>query len=66
MVDRIVFDILDYYTSRPLEEIIHLLEDEYDSNSIIEAYGEIKELEKEGLLFSEDVDTAILNTIRIM
>lgn len=58
VVDRIVYDILDYYTSRPLEEIIHLLEDEYDSNSIIEAYGEIKELEKESLLFSEDVDTA--------
>jgi uncharacterized protein len=58
VVDKIVYDILDYYTSKTLEEIISLLRDEYSRESIAEAYMEIQELEKEGLIFSEEVDTS--------
>jgi len=43
---------------KTLEEIISLLRDEYSRESIAEAYMEIQELEKEGLIFSEEVDTS--------
>jgi len=58
VVDSIVYDVLDYYNSKTLDEIVDLLKDKYDKDSIIESYEEIKELEKEGLLFSEKVDTS--------
>lgn len=58
VVDKIVYDILDHYSSKTLDEIIQLFENEYDREAIVEAYGEIKELEKEGLIFSDEVDTS--------
>ncbi len=57
-MDKIVYDILDHYSSKTLDEIIQLFENEYDREAIVEAYGEIKELEKEGLIFSDEVDTS--------
>jgi len=58
VVDNIVYDVLDYYNSNTLDEIVDLLKDKYDRDSIIESYKEIEELEREGLLFSEEVDTS--------
>lgn len=57
VVDSIVFDILDYYKDNSLEEIIGKLNGKYETSQIKEAYGEIVTLEKEGLLYSEEVDT---------
>jgi uncharacterized protein len=57
VVDRIVYDILDYYKDYSLEEIVEKLEEKYEVSQIKEAYDEISTLEREGLLYSEDIDT---------
>jgi len=55
VVEDIVYDILDYYKTYTLDEIIKLLEDKYDDKDIMEAYEEISLLENEGILYSEGV-----------
>jgi len=57
VVDGIVYDILDYYKDNSLEEIIEKLSGKYKISQIKEAYDEISTLEREGLLYSEEVDT---------
>lgn len=57
VVDGIVYDILDYYKDNSLEEIIEKLSGKYEISQIKEAYDEISTLEREGLLYSEEVDT---------
>lgn len=54
VVDDITYDILDFYKSYNLDEIKEKLSDRYDINLIEESYNEVKELEKEGMLFTED------------
>lgn len=54
VLDDEAFNILDYYSENNIENIIEILKDKYSSEKIIEAYNEIKELEKEGLLYSKD------------
>ena len=54
IVDDIVYLILDYYKNNTLEEIITLIRDKYDEKDIFESYNEIKTLEEEGLLYSEE------------
>lgn len=54
VVDDIVYLILDYYKNNTLEEIITLIRDKYDEKDIFESYNEIKTLEEEGLLYSEE------------
>ena len=54
VVDDITYDILDFYKSCNLDEIKEKLSDRYDINLIEESYNEVKELEKEGMLFTED------------
>ncbi len=54
VVDDIVYLILDYYKNNTLEEIITLIRDKYDEKDIVESYNEIKTLEEEGLLYSEE------------
>lgn len=54
IVDDIVYLILDYYKNNTLEEIIKLIGDKYDEKDIVESYKEIKTLEEEGLLYSEE------------
>lgn len=53
-VDRLVYDILDYYPQMGREEIIERLSGKYPAQEIGEGIEEIKELEERGLLFSED------------
>ena len=54
IVDRLVWDIIDYYEENNLEEIKNLLKDKYSESNITEAYGEIVSLVDNGLLFSDD------------
>lgn len=56
VVDKIVYDVLDFYKDKSLDEICSLLEAEYKKESIVEVYEEIEKLEKEGLLYSDNVD----------
>ncbi len=56
IVDKIVYDILDYYKEESLNDILARFSNTYDSKSIGEVYGEISELEKQGLLFSQGSD----------
>lgn len=61
VVDGIVYDILDYYKTDSLEEIKETLKEKYHISQIEEAYEEIKTLEKEGLLYSDEIDTNNIN-----
>ncbi|MEG0250036.1 MAG: thioether cross-link-forming SCIFF peptide maturase [Peptostreptococcus sp.] len=54
VVDDVTYRALDFYEDKNLEEIISLLADEFDRQKIEEAYNEIEELVKEGLLYTED------------
>ena len=53
VVDQLTWDILDHYPDS-VEDIIEKLNDKYSEISIREAWGEIGQLEKQGLLHSED------------
>lgn len=53
VVDDLVYKILDLYLGNGLKEIVDLLKDRYDEAIIVQAYEEIKLLEKEGMLYSE-------------
>lgn len=52
-VDKLVFDVLDYYPYHDTEKILDLLKDKYEHNSILEAIEEIQFLKNNGLLFSD-------------
>lgn len=54
VVDDVTYRVLDYYEEKTLEDIVQLLESEYDKEKIEESYDEIESLVKEGLLYSED------------
>lgn len=63
VVDEIVYDILDFYKELPLDEIILKLKDRYSADAVREAYGEIKELENEKLIYTEDVYKEVIPLI---
>ena len=54
IVDELVYDLVDEDGMKKKSEIIELLKDKYDEETIVEAYDEMVELVKEGLLYSED------------
>lgn len=55
-VDEMIYDMLnDDNKLHDKQEIIDNLKDKYDANDLSEAYDELKELEEEGMLFSEDL-----------
>lgn len=54
VVDKLIYDILDYYIDFSSDEIIEKLESEYEREDILKALEEIKNLEREELLFSKD------------
>lgn len=62
-VDEVVYDILDYYKKDKLENIIEILKDKYSNEDVKEAYEEIKELEKNEVLFSPDVYENVLDKV---
>lgn len=53
-VDILAYETAGLYENNSLEEIIDILTPTYSENEIKEAYDEIKTLEAEGLLFSQD------------
>ena len=59
-VDDISYDILDYYEKESLENIVNILKEKYNEDEIKEAYNELKELQENDVLFSED---AFINII---
>ena len=63
VVDEIVYDILDFYKELPLDEIISRLKDKYSADAVKEAYGEIKELENEKLLYTGDIYKEVIPLI---
>ncbi|MCR2042526.1 thioether cross-link-forming SCIFF peptide maturase [Anaerosalibacter massiliensis] len=56
LVDKIAYDVLDYYESKDLKEILSILSNEYSQKEIEEAYEEINKIKEEGLLFSEAIN----------
>ena len=54
IVDELVYDLVHDDGMKDKEETLKLLCDKYDRDTIIEAYDEIMELVKDGLLYSED------------
>lgn len=54
VVDDVTYRVLDFYEENTLNEIIEALKEEFDKKKIEEAYAEIKDLENEGLLYTED------------
>lgn len=53
VVDDISYSILDYYKENTKEEIIDILK-KYPAERVSEAYDEIQEMEKQGMLYSSD------------
>ncbi|MDL2310872.1 thioether cross-link-forming SCIFF peptide maturase [Peptostreptococcaceae bacterium OttesenSCG-928-C18] len=53
VVDDISYKILDYYKNNSKEDIVQKL-NKYPVIKVTEAYDELEEMEKEGLLFSSD------------
>lgn len=53
VLDDISYDVLDFYKDFTVEEIVEKLSN-YPEENIKESYDELKSLEEEGLLFSDD------------
>ena len=54
IVDELVYDLVHDEGMKKKSETIELLKGKYDEETIVEAYDEMVELVKEGLLYSED------------
>lgn len=55
IVDDVVYDVIDYFENKNMDEIKNILKDKYDKNEINEAYEEIKTLKENEVLFTEDI-----------
>ncbi|WMM26834.1 thioether cross-link-forming SCIFF peptide maturase [Tissierella sp. MB52-C2] len=56
VVDKIVYEILDFYGEKTKDEIIGMFKSVYGAKAVEDVYKEIEELVKEGLLLSDDID----------
>lgn len=54
VIDKLVYDVLDFYQNKETEEIVNLLKNKYSSIEIKEAIKELDFIRIEGLLFSDD------------
>lgn len=54
VIDKLAYDVLDFYSEKNTEEIIELLKDKYPDSEVREAIKELDFLKEEGLLFSDD------------
>ncbi|MBS4534239.1 thioether cross-link-forming SCIFF peptide maturase [Clostridium sp. D2Q-14] len=55
LVDELIWDMIDLYNENDLKEINNILSYKYDKELIKEGYAEIEELEKNDVLFSDDI-----------
>lgn len=55
VIDDVAYDVLDYYKTSGREQILEQLSSKYQQTKITEALEELESLEKEGLLYSEDI-----------
>ncbi|MBC2581147.1 thioether cross-link-forming SCIFF peptide maturase [Clostridium sp. DJ247] len=63
VVDELVYDILEDEGLKSKAETVEVLADKYSEKEIIEAYDEIQELIKDGILYSKDLyENIALNT----
>lgn len=53
-VNDIVYDILDFYGEKTIEEIINLLQSKYSKESILDAIEDIKYLIENDMLYTDD------------
>ncbi len=63
VVDDIVFDVLDFFCEKSADEIIMILQKKYSENEIMDAFKEICEIKKQGLLFTEDIYEEVIPKI---
>lgn len=61
IVDKIVYDILDYYHEKSLVDIVGIFSGVYSENEITNVYQELEVLVSEGLLLSEPADISKLS-----
>lgn len=55
IVDDVCYDVISLYENNTKEEILQKLKSKYSQDLISEAISEVQELEKEELLFTEDI-----------
>lgn len=60
IVDDAVYDILDFYKELSEDEIKSKLGDKYSERELAEGLEEIKELEKNNMLYSEDIFAEVI------
>lgn len=60
VIDKIIYDILDLYEEYDKDQIILNLKNTYNEETLTEAYEEIGQLVKDGILFSEESDISSL------
>lgn len=60
VVDKIVYEILDYYGEKSLIEIKDIFKSVYGEKAVEDVYKEIENLVKEGLLLSEDIEISTI------
>lgn len=63
IVDEIVYDVLNYYKSSEEKDIINKLSSKYSEADIKDALVDIKELENNKMLFTEDIYEAVIPKI---
>ncbi|ABW19258.1 thioether cross-link-forming SCIFF peptide maturase [Alkaliphilus oremlandii] len=54
VIDKLTYDVLDFYGNKGTEEIVELLKAKYSAEEIKEAVKELDLIKTEGLLFSDD------------
>lgn len=63
IVDDIVFDVLDFFDEKSVDEIVALLKDKYSEKEIIDAFNEILELREKELIFTDDIYEEVIPKI---
>ncbi len=63
IVDDIVFDVLDFFDEKSVDEIAALLKDKYSEKEIIDAFNEILELREKELIFTDDIYEEVIPKI---
>ncbi len=55
VVDDLAYEVIPMYQEKTAEEIVQSLSDKYPKEEIMETLSDIRDLEKEGKLFAEDI-----------